>query len=308
MNPLPILATLLLGSLTAGARTELELLQDRCSEQERQIRQLEEENSRLKSLMSTAVATPDSRSSAPAGTKATVLAGEAGAGKSTGPAFSTVRSGDTLSRIARRHGTTTESLIKLNKLKNPSLIRPGQKLALPGSTAPAPAPSPRPPAAAVGGSHVVKSGETYYSIARRHGLSAVELQAANPAVKANALRPGQKLRLSSSTGLPAAEPVPKESSVAEAAVVKLETSPPASSSRTKPDRTSAAPVPLESSSQTVSSSSGIRSVLVTEETDFAAFAAAHGTTTEKLNALNGHRLKPGTVLAKGSEFYVPAQP
>jgi hypothetical protein len=73
--------------------------------------------------------------------------------------------------------------------------------------------------------------------------------------------------------------------------------------------TTPAPAPLESTvSQTVSSAPRIKSVLVTEETDFSAFAAAHGTTTEKLNALNGHNLKPSTVLAKGSEFYVPAQP
>ena len=76
---------------------------------------------------------------------------------------------------------------------------------------------------------------------------------------------------------------------------------------TKLDSASA-PAPLASPSQTVSSVPRIKSVLVTEETDFGAFAAAHGTTTEKLNALNGHSLKPSTVLAKGSEFYVPAQP
>ena len=61
MRTLPLLAALLLSSPIAGASTELELLQDRCSEQERQIRQLEVENSRLKSLMGTAAATPAAR-------------------------------------------------------------------------------------------------------------------------------------------------------------------------------------------------------------------------------------------------------
>jgi ribosomal protein L7/L12 len=37
-------------------------------------------------------------------------------------------------------------------------------------------------------------------------------------------------------------------------------------------------------------------------------AAAHGTSTAKLNALNGLNLNSSTVLAKGSELYVPAQP
>ena len=38
------------------------------------------------------------------------------------------------------------------------------------------------------------------------------------------------------------------------------------------------------------------------------FASKHGTDTERLNALNGLDLTHATVLAKGSELYVPAQP
>jgi LysM repeat protein len=286
MRAIPFLALLLLSSPIAGASTELELLQDRCSEQERQIRQLEEENSRLKSLVNTAAATPAIRST-PAADAEVSTARETSGGVEAAT-YGTVRAGDTLSKIAKRHGTTPEALIKLNKLKNPSLISPGQKLLLPGKAAAAPRPS-----TGVGRTHIVKTGETFYSIARQHGLSSAALEAANPSVKANALRPGQKLQL-----VRAAEPAPavKETALASAPVTKLASTTPA-------------PAPLESTvSQTVSSAPRIKSVLVTEETDFSAFAAAHGTTTEKLNALNGHNLKPSTVLAKGSEFYVPAQP
>ena len=38
------------------------------------------------------------------------------------------------------------------------------------------------------------------------------------------------------------------------------------------------------------------------------FAAKHGTDTARLNDLNGLDLTTATVLAKGSELYVPAQP
>ena len=38
------------------------------------------------------------------------------------------------------------------------------------------------------------------------------------------------------------------------------------------------------------------------------FATKHGTDAERLNALNGLDLTTATVLAKGSELYVPAQP
>lgn len=42
--------------------------------------------------------------------------------------FHTVKSGETLSAIARKHGTTVNNLCKLNKLKATSPIRPGQKI------------------------------------------------------------------------------------------------------------------------------------------------------------------------------------
>ena len=43
----------------------------------------------------------------------------------------TVRSGDTLSRIAAAHGTTWQELARLNKLKDPKKIHVGQVLQLP---------------------------------------------------------------------------------------------------------------------------------------------------------------------------------
>lgn len=308
MRPLPLLAALFLSSPLAGASTELDLLQDRCSEQERQIRQLEEENSRLKSLMNTATTTPVARTAAESKTPA--VAEKAAAPETSAPTYGSVRSGDTLSKIAKRHGTTPETLIKLNKIKNPSLIRPGQKLLLPGKSAPAARPS-----TPVGGSHIVKSGETFYSIARKHGIGVDALEAANPSIKASALRPGQTLQLSRSTS-PAAPA--RETAVARSAAAKPATPAPAvkadiypsstTPAVTKLDNSASAPAPLATASQTVSSVPRIKSVFITEETDFSAFAAAHGTSTAKLNALNGLNLNPSTVLAKESELYVPAQP
>ena len=301
MRTLPLLAALLISSPIAGASTELELLQDRCAEQERQIRQLEEENSRLKSLMGTAEAIPAPRTQAPNALE-TPAAKPSTESPAPAASYGTVRPGDSLTKLAKRHGTTPEALIKLNKLKNPSLIRAGQKLLLPSK---ATAPATRPPSATVGSSHIVKSGETFYSIARRHGISVNELEAANPGIKATSIRPGQKLQLSRAAAQPAAvaksepapvaPPAPALASSTASAVTKLETAAPA-------------PAPMDAGNRTVSNTPRIKSVLVTEEIDFGAFAAAHGTTTEKLNALNGHRLKSSTVLAKGSEFYVPAQP
>ncbi|MBN2358524.1 MAG: LysM peptidoglycan-binding domain-containing protein [Deltaproteobacteria bacterium] len=44
----------------------------------------------------------------------------------------TVRSGDTLSAIAARYGTTVDALVRANNIKNRNLIYPGQKLTIPG--------------------------------------------------------------------------------------------------------------------------------------------------------------------------------
>lgn len=48
----------------------------------------------------------------------------------------TVRAGDTLSAIAVRHDTTVAALASANSLANPSYIRVGQRLAVPGGEAP----------------------------------------------------------------------------------------------------------------------------------------------------------------------------
>ncbi|MFT3951167.1 MAG: LysM peptidoglycan-binding domain-containing protein [Oscillospiraceae bacterium] len=52
--------------------------------------------------------------------------------KNTTPAASvyTVKKGDTLTAIAKKHGTTVAALVKLNGIKNPNLIHVGQKIKL----------------------------------------------------------------------------------------------------------------------------------------------------------------------------------
>jgi LysM repeat protein len=55
-----------------------------------------------------------------------------------------VKKGDTLSAIAVRHSTTTAALAKLNGIKDPDRIRPGQRLRLPGQAAPKPQYEPFP--------------------------------------------------------------------------------------------------------------------------------------------------------------------
>jgi murein DD-endopeptidase MepM/ murein hydrolase activator NlpD len=48
--------------------------------------------------------------------------------KATGAKYHTVKKGETLSSIAKKHKTTVEKIMKLNKLKNKNALRTGQKL------------------------------------------------------------------------------------------------------------------------------------------------------------------------------------
>ena len=51
-----------------------------------------------------------------------------------------VQAGDTLAKIAARHGTTVAALMAANGISNPNLIWVGQRLAVKGGSAPAPKP------------------------------------------------------------------------------------------------------------------------------------------------------------------------
>src|SRR5690625_2435298 len=57
-----------------------------------------------------------------------------GSAKKSSPTTHTVKSGETLSAIAAKYGTTTAKIAKANNISNPNLIHVGQKLKLTTST------------------------------------------------------------------------------------------------------------------------------------------------------------------------------
>lgn len=59
------------------------------------------------------------------------------AGAARGVTVYTVKKGDTLSQIAAKYGTTYQAIAAFNGIKNPNVIRVGQKIKIPASTAPA---------------------------------------------------------------------------------------------------------------------------------------------------------------------------
>lgn len=100
-----------------------------------------------------------------------------------------VRPGDTLSQIARHHGSSVEALRQTNSLTG-NLINVGQTLIVPqGSSTPLVAAAT--PAAKR--TYTVQSGDSLYSIARRFGVQVKQLKAWNGVD--TLLKPGQQLTL-----------------------------------------------------------------------------------------------------------------
>ncbi len=177
------------GMATADTVSEL---RRQVAEQERQIRQLEIENDRLRYMLTEAEVHSDDP-----------LYGARVSGKLEGKPEAAdgkvhvVARGETLSTIAAANGVDVGALAEMNRIDDPSLIRPGQRIRLPeslpaGKTTTAPPTMVLPPKPL---QHVVLAGENLYRISLRYEVALDELLAANPAIDPRRLRVGQKVRI-----------------------------------------------------------------------------------------------------------------
>ncbi len=128
----------------------------------------------------------------------------------------TVRRGDTLSTIARRHGVRMSELVALNGLRSKHRIRIGQKIKLPtdgGSPTPATrtasyAPSKKvasaPAALPESGFYTVQRGDNLSKIADDFGIGVADLVAMNDLRSRHRIHAGQRLRVSRSGTIAAA--------------------------------------------------------------------------------------------------------
>src|SRR5690606_25732109 len=109
--------------------------------------------------------------------------------------------GDTVYAISRRTGATPQSIIALNRLQPPYALEIGQTIRVPSSAVPpshystTAAAAPAAPAELRDGQHVVRPGDTLYSISRSTGASVAEIAGANRLRAPYTLSVGETLRI-----------------------------------------------------------------------------------------------------------------
>lgn len=96
----------------------------------------------------------------------------------------TVLAGDTIYSIAQQYNTTVQAILTANPGINPNNLQIGQVLCLP---------VPEPPPCPGGFFYQIQSGDTFYGLANRYGLTVQEIMAANPGVDPNNLQIGQEI-------------------------------------------------------------------------------------------------------------------
>jgi LysM repeat protein len=200
----------------------------------------------------------------------------------------TVKPGDSLSKIARTQGCSVDALVKANSITLSTVIKPGLKLKIPGAQ------HADKPAPAMLESHVIAEGDTFSSISKQYGIPLETLIAANPSLDPKSLKLGQMVSLKSNKVTTSQEPGPNP-----------ETPPQVTTSASEiPAKNE--PTPAKTGNPGADNvKTRVQSVTIDKEISYGEFAAKYGTDIERLNELNGLTLSSATVLAKGSELYVP---
>ena len=97
----------------------------------------------------------------------------------------TIRAGDTFFSLAARFNTTVQAIINANPGVDPNNLQIGQQICIPVAPTPGECPG--------GFLYTIRAGDTFFSIARRFGISVNALIAANPNVDPDRLQIGQQI-------------------------------------------------------------------------------------------------------------------
>jgi len=207
-----------------------------------------------------------------------------------------VKSGDSISGIARRFKVPAKDILKLNSISNGNKIRVGQKLSLPGyvdlkAAAPvvkhkAAKKSAKTVVAAGGDAYVVKAGDSLGAIAHANKTTVKALKQAN-SLESDKLQVGQKLAL------------PKGAEAAPAPAVEgAAPAPAAEGAAPAPAVEGAAPVPAVEGAAPAPKSSEVLHVVEPNQ-DLSSIAMMYGVRAEeviKLNNLSSPDVKVGQTL------------
>ena len=193
----------------------------------------------------------------------------------------TVRSGDSVWTIAKKHHISHLALLRENGLGTKQILQPGQQLVIPGVSS-AKASSSRSSAAGAEQAHVVQQGDSLWLIARQHGVTVRALAKANSLRSTAVLRVGSRLKIpgtaepaAQKAASPAAEaPKAAEAKAAEAKTAEAEAAEPATH-------------------------------FVRDGESLWTIARKYGTSVQALAAANG--LRPESVLRVGRELTIPGE-
>ena len=144
----------------------------------------------------------------PSGARETFLSAFASAPTTLPPLFRThtAKKGETLPRIAKRYGISVTAIADANSLSPRAKVARGQEILIPQKTAAVRRSTPKkgavkaasaaPPASK---SYLVRSGDTLYRIALRHGVTVAEILAINGLGGTPSLKAGDKISIPAKT-------------------------------------------------------------------------------------------------------------
>ena len=114
-----------------------------------------------------------------------------------------IRKNDNLSKIAKRFNTNTRFLAKINHIKNPNSLYPGQRIKIPKSGPPIRLAKLEKKKKRIKGDYYwVKKNDNLSKIAKRFDTSVTYLKSLNRMRDPNSLHPGQKLRIANKLPTP----------------------------------------------------------------------------------------------------------
>ena len=114
-----------------------------------------------------------------------------------------IRKHDNLSKIAKRFNTNTRFLAKINHIKNPNSLYPGQRIKIPKSGPPIRLAKLEKKKKRIKGDYYwVKKNDNLSKIAKRFDTSVTYLKSVNRMRDPNSLHPGQKLRIANKLPIP----------------------------------------------------------------------------------------------------------